>query len=411
MAPISPHSPLKVALLAPYPPYPPMSGGQQRMFQLLRCLATSCEIHLLYFRPNDQSTDETEFLLQYCASVTVVSAPLRSRWQRLGTTVASYQPDMIWRGFSRQFRTVVEQFIFDHKPDIIQCESIEMTQYAPKRRGDGTPVWLYDAFNVEYTIQKRAAMTDMRSAKTWPKAIYSFIQWAKLWHYERQLGQRFQGSFVVSPGDSRLLRSLNPELPITIVPNGVDTSFFVPVEPLAVQPICLFTGTLNYRANIDAIRWFSEAVWPKILHRVPEAKFYIAGRNPTSEVLALSKQPGIHLFSNVPDIRPLFNEAALYIVPMRIGGGMRLKVLEAFSQGVPVVSTGLGVDGVEGIINNTHAFVRDGPKAFSDAVVELFLDRNRSSELASAARAFVLERYEWSTIFPAMERVWSTWFT
>lgn len=253
---------MRALFLAPYPPFPPHGGGPQRMYQLLRQLAPRHELHLLTFAPSAAAVAALAPLREV-ATITTVPSVARTVRQRLQTTLLSAQPDMLWRGASTAYSAALDKLLATTAFDVVQAESIEMTQYAPLRAGPRRPAWVYDAFNVEYTIQQRASLTDLRALRTWPKAGYSLIQWRKLQRWEQQLSRRFDWAFAVSADDQRLLGKLDAALPTSVVPNGVDTAFFAP-QPHTGAPVVLFTGTLDYRPNIDALVWFAAEIWPLI---------------------------------------------------------------------------------------------------------------------------------------------------
>ncbi|MBA3942968.1 MAG: glycosyltransferase [Herpetosiphonaceae bacterium] len=398
---------MKVAILAPYPPYPPRGGGQQRMYQIIRQLASRHMLHLITFTPDDRATVALEALQPFCR-ITTVPAPSRTRLQRLGTTLLSARPDMLWRGHAPLFAETLQLVLQTERYDVVQAESIEMTQYAPHAAAGG-PLWVYDAWNVEYTIQQRAFLMDLHRPKWWLRAGYSLLQWFKLRRYEQRLHRSFAGTFVVSQGDQTLLQQLDPQLATTIVANGVDTGYFCPQPATVPVPTILFTGTLDYRPNVDAIQWFAATVWPHILRQSPSARLRIVGRNPGIEVHELASQAGIEIWGDVVDVRPFFNAASVYVVPMRIGGGVRLKVLEAFAQDVPVVATALGVEGIAGLQQGVQAVVANESAPFADAVVQLLRNKNQATTLTRAARALVLQRYDWSALIPRMEDSWMEW--
>lgn len=408
---------MRILFLAPYPPYPPHSGGQQRMYHILRQLAPRHELHLLTFAPADDAA-VLEPLREFC-SITPVVAPARTTQQRLLTTLGSARPDMLWRGYSPAFAATLRDLLAATPFDVVQAESIEMTQYGAENSAlpdiagspamPNAPLWVYDAFNIEYIIQQRAFQTDIQQFGQWHKAAYSLIQWYKLKHWERRLPHRFAGAFTVSEGDRAALQTLAPTLPTTVVPNGVDAAYFAPLPSLTAAPNVLFTGTLDYRPNVDAVLWFADEVWPLILMQQPDARFVVAGRTPVAAIQNLADRPGITITGSVADMRPFFAQAAVYVIPMRIGGGVRLKLLEAFAQGLPVVSSPLGVEGVDGFRPDIHALIADDAPAFADTVLRLLHDRPLAHRLGAAAHRLAADHYEWQMLIPRMEQAWHDW--
>jgi glycosyltransferase involved in cell wall biosynthesis len=189
---------------------------------------------------------------------------------------------------------------------------------------------------------------------------------------------------------------------LVVVTNGVDTEELRPLAP-ASEPYLIFTGTMDFRPNVDAARWFCRNVLPLVRQQTPDTHFYIVGQRPTTEVAALGQQPGVTVTGAVPDVLPYWNRAALCLVPMRMGGGVRLKVLEAMALGRPVVSTAIGCEGID-IIPGHHCAIADDPREFARQIVELLSDRARCQAMAARARELVVERYDWRHLVPRLER-------
>lgn len=401
---------MKILFLAPSPPYPPHGGGQQRVYQFIRHAAREHEIWLLAFSPGESATAAMRPLRDLCEVITV-PAPARSSLDRLRTTLLSPQPDMALRGRSAAFESALSTLL-DRVPfDVVQAESIEMAQYG-RQRSRSRPLYVYDAFNAEFVLQRRAFTTDLRIPRKLPAAGYSLIQWQKLRAYESRLRQRFAGMFAVSNEDAAILGNLTAPLPIGVVPNGVDTEFFrraAQFRPEFDTPYVLFTGTLDFRPNIDAVTWFARQVLPLIQAEQPNIRFAVVGRNPTAAVRDLARLPGVEIVGEVPDVRPWFEHSAAYVVPMRIGGGVRLKVLEALSMEMPVVATRMGVEGVEGLAGGVHALLADRPVEFAAEVCHAIGDWQLARQLGTAGRGLVVERYDWQAIVPRMITLWQQW--
>jgi sugar transferase (PEP-CTERM/EpsH1 system associated) len=403
---------VKLLFLAPYPPYPPRGGGQQRMYQFVRRAAQHHQIWLLTFSPSPAATQALDPLRSLCEVITAPPPPHTSG-KRLRTLLASPLPDMALRGRSPLFRRALDDLLRRTPFDIVQAESIEMAQYGrPPGPDPAAPLYVYDAFNAEYLLQRRAFVTDLRQPRKLPIALYSLIQWRKLHHYETQLGQRCAGALAVSADDAAALRRLAPRLPVAVVPNGVDADYFrrdAVTEPApAATPYVLFTGTLDFRPNIDAVTWFARHALPLVQAALPATRFVVVGRNAAPEVLACAQLPGVQIVGEVEDVRPWFHSAAAYVVPMRIGGGVRLKVLEAFAMEQAVVATTMGVEGIEGFTAGEHALLADQPAAFAAHVIALLRDPDQGRRLGARARTLAL-RYDWQAIVPRMIETWQSW--
>lgn len=404
---------MRILLLSPYPPFPPRGGGALRIYNLLKGLADRHEVTLLAFAPDEAAVAGMAPLHQLCRVVTVQGPPARSLARRALTTFTSPLPDMALRNAAPAYAEALGRLLAAERFDVVQAESIEMAGYALSAKGSVSRIVL-DEFNAEYLLQRRAALTDLRRGlRLRPRALaaaaYSLVQWRKLARYERRLLRAFDRVLVVSEEDRAALRRLERRADPLVVPNGVDTTL---VRPGAVRgdmgPAALvFTGTLDYRPNIDALRWFVSEVLPRIRRRRPDARLLVVGRAAGPAVRALHDGQAVELVGEVPDVRPYIDGAAVYVVPMRIGGGSRLKLLEALAMEAPVVSTPMGAEGVQGLRDGEHLLVAASPDSFADATLRLLANPALGERLGRAGRALVVEKYDWSAIVPRLEAAYS----
>jgi glycosyltransferase involved in cell wall biosynthesis len=396
-----------------------------RIFQIARGLARHHDLTCLTFAP-DASAAAMPALRAYCRVEVVPGPPQRSLPQRAWTTLASPLPDMALRNASPDYSHALRQLLDREWFDVIQAESIEMAPYllavANFYRGAAKrPRLILDQFNAEYLLQKRAALTSLRSAlrPRSPKlairdlagGIYSLAQWLKLAAFERRAMQGCDAVAAVSEDDAQILATLAPTTPIATVPNGVDTSSFdrrqLTMHQKADQPpTVVFSGTLDFRANVDAITWFVGEVWPLVRARRPTARLLVVGKRPAPALQALAAAGALTLTGEVPDARPYMANAAAYIVPMRIGGGVRLKLLEALALEAPVISTSMGAEGIAGLNNGQHCLLADTPQQFAEATLRLIGDPALGRQLGQQGRLLVQNGYDWQSIIPRMEAIY-----
>jgi glycosyltransferase involved in cell wall biosynthesis len=292
--------------------------------------------------------------------------------------------------------------------DFVQVEAIEMAQYGIAIKEMNLPYQLrviFDNINAEYLLQRRAFETDLKQPTRWLAALYSFIQWRKLEGYESHACTRLDKTVVVSQADAEALQMLLPGLECTVVPNGVDTTYFRPTEEDESDSTLVFTGKMDFRPNVDAVLWFAQEVLPLVRREIPGALLKVVGRNPHPRLQSLRQAAGIFLTGYVDDVRPYIGEAAVYVVPLRVGGGTRLKLLEAMSMSKAIVTTSLGCEGIV-TEHNRELLFADDPAAFAAATVELMRDRERRRALGEAARKLAVSRHDWRSITPLLERVY-----
>lgn len=401
---------MRILFLTPYLPYPLNKGTALRNLHLLRGAAQGHQVYLLTF---GLETDEEaiQVLQQDLAGLEVVPPPRRSFLQRLAE-LPSPLPDLASRLHSPVFWLRLEKTLATMDFDLLQVEGLEMAPYALevcRRRGTSKkPLVLFDAHNAEYALQRGAFRTDLTTPRRWPSAAYSLIQWRKLLRYEREVCRRADGVLAVSSADAAALGTLEPSLRPKILPNGVDTSFFT-YRSLASRrnddgPTLVFTGTLDYRPNVDAAVWLCRRILPLIGRKHPSLRLFLVGRDPAPAVRWLAG-PGITVTGPVEDVRPYLYQADVFVAPLRMGSGTRLKILEAMACGLPVVSTTLGIEGIAATPGE-EVLSADTPADFAARVLELLGDRTKAQKLATRARLLVEHRYDWKAILPGLEEAY-----
>jgi len=313
---------------------------------------------------------------------------------------------------SADFAAELRAWLAEEPFDIIQVEGIEMAAYGLQARKDGARAQLvFDDHNAEYVLQRSAFRSDVRRPARWHAALYSFVQWQKLARYERGVMRAHDAVAAVSQTDARALQLLAPGLAVHVVPNGVDTDEFAPAlagvlgqvagAALAAADL-VFTGKMDYRPNVDAVLWFADEILPRVRAEVPAARFVVVGQQPHARLAPLAAREGVLLTGRVADVKPYIAAAAVYVAPLRMGGGTRLKVLQAMSLAKPIVSTTLGCDGLS-IRHGREALLADTPGDFAAAVVRLLREPALGRTLGAQARALAVAQYDWRSIGPRME--------
>jgi len=283
--------------------------------------------------------------------------------------------------------------------DLIVCDFLTSAVNLPQSAWL-TPTVLFQ-HNVEYTIWERHAAV----ARSPIARAYLANQCRKMRRYEARTCQRFDRVVTVSDVD-RVVHETELGLPdVVAVPTGVDVDYFGPGADDARRPAELvFTGSMDWLPNADAIAFFAEYVLPLVRARVPDVKLTVVGRSPTAAIRRLAdSDPAIRVTGEVPDVRPYLARASVFIVPIRIGGGTRLKIFEAMAAGLPVVSTTIGAEGLP-LSPGTDILLADDPRSLADAVVALLSEPGRARALGRAGASLVRERFSW----PAVIRTFAT---
>ncbi|MFN2250403.1 MAG: glycosyltransferase, partial [Anaerolineae bacterium] len=288
----------------------------------------------------------------------------------------------------------------------------------PDGPGAPSPRLIYDAHNAEWLLQHRAWMTDARHPSRWHGALYSVAQTLKLRRYERSLMDAADATVAVSEADARALRSLGGRHRIAVVPNGVDTDTYEPESSGARDEggsslsgsapvesgLCVFVGKMDFRPNVDAARWLCSDVWPRVRRAQPAARLAIVGRDPAPAVAALATGD-VSVTGAVPDVRPWLERAQVVVVPLRVGGGTRLKVLEAMAMAKPIVATSLAVEGLD-VRDGHEVLLADKPADLAAAIARVMDDEQLQRDLGARARAKAEAGYRWDVLVPRIEELY-----
>jgi len=293
-----------------------------------------------------------------------------------------------WR--SPAVRTEVMRLLAAEPFDLCVADFLISTPNVPL---DGPVSTVLFAHNVEHMIWKRLSQVE---SSPWRRALLE-LEWRKMRRYEARTCTQLPLTIAVSEPDRSLLATHAPGARVCAVPTGVDTAYYAPNGSKEQSGALVFTGAMDWFPNEDGIAHFVEAVFPSIRDAVPDATLTVVGRNPGPRVQRLAAVPGVHITGTVNDVRPYVARGAVYVVPLRVGGGTRLKIFEALAMGKAVVSSTVGAEGLP-LTPGTHFVQADDPARFANAVVALLRDPARRRALGSAGRSLVEQRYSWSHV-------------
>ena len=398
---------MRILLLTPQRPYPPHQGTTLRNFNLIKEMAKRHVVCVLTFLEPDQDPSDTGPLAEMCQWLDVLPVPQRTTGLRLRQMLTTRRPDMSWRLWSPAFDERLAMRLREQPFDVVSIEGIEMAPYLPTIQAvQPPPVTIYDAHNAEWILQKRAFATDVKSPSRWLAAAYSWVQWHRLQWYEAELMRQTTHTIAMSHPDKVALREINPNAPITIVPNGVDLSAYSQFKGMPIPYDLVFTGKMDFRPNIDAVLWFGQQVFPLIQSRRPGTTFAVVGQRPHARLDLLRDLPGVTITGYVDDVRPYIAGATIYVAPLRVGGGTRLKLMEAMAMGKPIVSTNLGAEGFP-VVHDREMVLADEAQSFAQAVLDLLNNPARRRVLGQAGRAFAQTNYSWDVLVPRLEQIYN----
>ena len=403
---------MNILFLTQILPYPPNAGPRVKTWHVLRYLNQQGHKVTLasFIRPEE--TPYISVVEEVCADVHTIPIK-RSRLADIGYLFRSQltgRPFLIERDDIVEFRSLIDRIVASELVDVIHADQLTMTQFALPfaRNAHNKPALVFDAHNAVWAITER-----MKQNAPFYLQLPLILETKRIKQYEGKIVRNFHATLAVTKPDRQLLiRAMGesmsmPVAPITVIPIAVNTVEIQPVERREDSVNILTIGTLHYPPNADGIRWFAKEVFPIIRLSVPDVILTIIGKNPPKDFLKLANDPnsGILVTGFVPDLEPYFSESALAVIPVRAGGGMRVRILEAFARAMPVVTTTVGLEGIQAEPGR-DVLVADRPADFAEAVTSLLRDKALQSQLAKNGRHLVETNYDWKVILKDMDRVY-----
>ena len=390
---------MRVLLLLPYSPIPPTFGGALRNYHLLKHLVRRHDVTVLTYGTPEVASSLAAALPLPRDRIRVVPMQWTRRHRRLAQLYAlstghSFFHLLVRR--SRRMQEALDELLSEHDFDLVQTEFTPMGSF--NLRTDAVKV--LDAHNVEYENHLRMS----KHAASSVTALFYRREARLLIREEREACRRQDAVFVTSAEDQRLFDALAPAVPKFIIPNGVDTDYFAPAPPASEPASLVFTGMMAYVPNHDGMRYFLDEIFPLVRREVPAAKVYIVGSRPPAALLRRASD-GVVVTGYVEDVRPFVARASAYVVPLRMGSGTRLKILEALAMKRPVVTTSIGCEGLA-VSHGESALVADEPLAFARQVIDLLRDDELRKKLTRAGYDLVREQYDWSVVHRRVEEAY-----
>lgn len=308
-------------------------------------------------------------------------------------------PYSAWRFWSSRMVSAIKAQLKYHRFDLMQIDTVALSNYA--RLAPSLPKLLVHQNVESQLLYRRSRYVGNPLAKA-----YLTLQARKLRRFERTAAGLVQCQTTVSDGDRKTLLNICPGSDIAVVPNGVDPEYFRstddPVEPKTL----IYVGGMTWFPNYDAMRYFFDDIWPLIRKEVLDVRVVHAGQHTTDEFLRMAEtDPALRFPGFVDDIRPDISRAAVYVVPLRVGGGTRLKILDAMAMGKAIVSTSIGCEGIE-VTDGHDILIADTPEQFAARVIELIRKPQMRATLSENARQTVINKYAWKVIVPILEETY-----
>jgi len=329
-----------------------------------------------------------------------VESPGNSKIRALFFSLFSVLPFSVKTRTSGKTKKEIENYLKNNPVDIIICDAVQRALNIPL--GNQTYKILYE-HNIESIIIKRYAQKE----KNILKKVFAFLECWKLSNFEKKMWHRFDCSIACSPVDRKIMLRYAPESKVYLINNGVESAYYSSNSNIIEKNTLIYTGQISWYPNEDALVYFINEIMPLIKQTVPEVKLWIVGNKPADKIKKLSqKDSNITVTGFVEDVREFMKKACVFIVPLRIGSGTRLKILEALSMKKAVVTTTVGCEGIE-VENNKHLLIRDTPKEFAKAVVDVLRNDGLRISLGENGRKLIGEKYDWKIVFKDLDKILS----
>ena len=375
--------------------WPATTGGRVRSLNTISALARSHQVSVITTHGQGDDPDGLQQQLAHCERVISVPYAVPKRGSAaFAASVAgswfSHYPVDLWKWRVRDVRREVRAALGKVNTDLVVADFL-FAAVNVGMTGD-VPVLLFE-HNVEYLIWQRLAHLE---SNPWKRALFE-MEWRKVRACEADACRRADLTIAVSDDDKERLAELGAGIRAASIPTGVDTEYFKPCGAAEVPARLVFSGSMDWHPNEDAVCYFVDTILPRIRAEAPAASFTIVGRNPSVHVRELAAQPGVIVTGTIDDVRPSIGEASVYVVPLRAGSGTRIKIFEALAMGKAVVSTTVGAEGLA-LESGRHFVAADTPHDFATAVIRLLRDPARRQALGDEGRALVEANYSWAMV-------------
>lgn len=389
---------MRILMLTPYLPFPLLTGGQTRSYNLIKRLShLGHDITLFCLVKNDTERKYVSELEKFCNEVKVFKRPEKPwTFSSILRTGFSYFPFLVIRNWAHGEKSAIEKKLKEEKFDLIHAETFYVMPHIPKTN---VPILLVEQ-TIEYLVYRHFA----EESKLYPLKPLLYLDVAKMKYWELNYWKQAAKVVAMSEDDKSTMQLELPDLRVDIVPNGVDGEYFgEKVISKDSDPVILYLGNFTWLQNREAVEVLLEKVWPRIKSKIPNAKLWIIGKS-AKEVFSSLKGQDIHI-DEVLDVREAYQKSSVLVAPIYGGGGTRYKNLESFASGLPVVTTSIGIRGIDAK-NGEDVIICDDPMEMAEAVVELLNNKDLYNKIVKNAKEMVRKKYDWDSISKKLSEIY-----
>lgn len=387
---------MRIVFLSRWLPYPADNGSKIRIFNILKQLSRRNEVSLCSFA---EATDEIDRAATGLASIcldlrAVPNRPYRSDSARALAGFFALQPRSMVDSYSPAMAAAIDDACRRNRPELIVASQVGMIPYALRLRD--TPAILEE-------LELATYLDATNSARSRGQRLRASSTWLKLKSYLGRVLHRFAACTVASEAERAILRGILPDYStVKVIPNAVDLPRYAGNFGLPRPNTLIFSGALTYDANFDGLRYFLAEVFPLIRQAIPSVELRVTGRTDGVDLGSLPKLTGVQFTGYLDDVRPIIAQSWVSVVPLRLGGGTRLKILEAMALGTPVVSTSKGVEGLD-VVDGESVLIANEPAVFARRVIDLIQSPVLRGSLAACGRRVVATKYDWHAVGPELD--------
>jgi sugar transferase (PEP-CTERM/EpsH1 system associated) len=387
---------LKILFIANRFPYPPYRGDKLKIFNLAGILSQKHEIHLITFAEQKSDYDHVNEVSHIFSKIQIIDLPKWKSFVNVAIGMLGSRPLQVNYFRSGRFRRELADMLKANTYDAIHVQHLRMAQYAIAYKDQYRILDMPDAFSLYWQRRKKVK-------RNFFAKLLDDIESARVLKYESYILDEFNLNLVCSSEDLAFLENAHGNSRIKLLPNGVDTSKFRPMQhDYGHNHTLLFTGNMDYAPNVDAVLYFVSDVFPLIKKQFPDVKFIIAGQRPIDKVKELDNGKDILVTGFIPDLTVMYNDASVVVAPLRFGAGTQNKVLEAMAMGIPVVCSNIGFEGL-GISDGEGAFMRTDKEGFAAQVSALLADRELREITGKKGTEVITQKFSWETIAHTLE--------